>query len=277
LSPKLSHETGLSLGERVASVASRVRGCLVELPPRRRVSDPSPGPRRLVRTPDAVHPLPKGEGEDPMGEGADLISVRFLQARGGGVVAAFLRWACVAFCGLFLFGCRLDMHVQPKYKPLDSSSFFGDGRSARPEVPGTVAHGHLRTDELMYTGKLNGEPADAFPFPITRQVLERGRERYNIYCSPCHDYTGSGRGLVVERGFPPPPSYHIERLVKAPAGHFFDVISNGYGAMYSYAARVTPEDRWAIVAYIRALQLSQHAALEDVPAEEREHLTEQAK
>jgi len=192
-------------------------------------------------------------------------------------LAAVLRWACLTLCGLFLFGCRIDMHVQPKYKPLDSSSFFGDGRSARPEVPGAVAHGYLRADELLYTGKLNGEPADAFPFPITRQVLERGRERYNIYCSPCHDYTGSGRGLVVQRGFPPPPSYHLERLVKAPAGHFFDVITHGYGAMYSYASRVTPEDRWAIVAYIRALQLSQHAALQDAPPQERERLTEEAK
>jgi hypothetical protein len=169
------------------------------------------------------------------------------------------------------------MHVQPKYKPLDPSNFFDDGRSARPEAQGTVAHGHLRADELLYTGKLNGEPADVFPFPVTREVLERGRERYNIYCSPCHDYTGSGRGMVVQRGFPPPPSYHLERLVKAPAGHFFEVMSNGYGAMYSYASRVTPEDRWAIVAYIRALQLSQHATLEDVPPQEREHLTEQSK
>jgi mono/diheme cytochrome c family protein len=192
-------------------------------------------------------------------------------------LAAVLRWAGVVLYGLFLLGCRLDMHVQPKYKPLDPSDFFGDGRSARPEVPGTVARGYLRTDELLYTGKLNGEPADAFPFPITRKVLKRGRERYNIYCSPCHDYTGSGRGLVVQRGFPPPPSYHLERLVKAPAGHFFDVITNGYGAMYSYASRVTPEDRWAIVAYIRALQLSRHATLEDAPPQERERLTEEAK
>ena len=247
-----NHKIALSVGERVASVASRVRGYYVELAPRRRTSNPSPVPRRLRKTPDAVHPLPKGEGCVP------------------GV--AGLRWACLILCGLFLFGCRLDMHVQPKYKPLDSSSFFGDGRSERPEVPGTVARGYLRTDELLYTGKINGELVDVFPFPITRQTLERGRERYNIYCSPCHDYTGSGRGLVVQRGFPPPPSYHLERLVKAPAGHFFDVITNGYGAMYNYASRVTPEDRWAIVAYIRALQLSQHVALEDVPARERETL-----
>jgi len=210
-----------------------------------------------MKSPAAVHPLPKGEGYVPC--------------------VAALRWACLAFCGLFLFACRLDMHVQPKYKPLDPSNFFGDGRSVRPEVPGTVAHGYLRTDELLYSGKVNGVPADQFPFPITRQVLERGRERFNIYCSPCHDYTGSGSGLVVQRGFPPPPSYHIDRLVKAPAGHFFDVITNGYGAMYSYAERVEPQDRWAIVAYIRALQLSQHASLDDVPAQEREHLTGQSK
>ena len=200
-------------------------------------------------------------------------------SKGEGYVpcVAALRWACLALCGLFLFGCRLDMHVQPKYVPLDGSNFFADGRSERPEVPGTVAHGHLRTDELLYTGKLNGELADVFPFPITRTVLERGRERYNIYCSPCHDYTGGGNGLVVQRGFPPPPSYHIDRLMKAPAGHFFDVMTNGFGMMYSYASRVTPEDRWAIVAYIRALQLSQHATLDDVPPKEREHLTKQAK
>ena len=284
MSLKTQKEPALSPGERVASVASRVRGYLASrdpVPPPRLVSDPSPGPRRLVKTPDAVHPLPWGEGRDPTslagGEGEDSIPILLLQRIDRGVLAAALHWACVAICGLFLAGCRLDMHVQPKYKPLDPSSFFGDGRSARPEVPGTVAHGHLRADELLYTGRLNGQPADAFPFPITREVLVRGRERYNIYCSPCHDYTGSGGGLVVQRGFPPPPSYHLERLTKAPAGHFFDVITNGYGAMYSYASRVTPEDRWAIVAYIRALQLSQHAKLEDAPPKERERLTEQAK
>ena len=169
------------------------------------------------------------------------------------------------------------MHVQPKLKPDDGSKFFQDGRANRPEIPDTVARGHMRTDELLYTGRVDGVVADQFPFPVTREVLERGRARFNIYCSPCHDYTGSGRGMIVQRGFPPPPSYHIERLMKAPAGHFFDVMSNGFGMMYSYASRVTPEDRWAIVAYIRALQLSQHATLEDVPPKKREHLTEQAK
>ena len=270
MSPKSSYEPAFSLRERVARVASRMRGYLVALLSRQAASEPSPAGGRLVKSPLSVRPLTWGVCEG-------LVSTVVPPTRGRRVLAAALRWSCVTLCGLFILGCRLDMHVQPKYKPLDSSDFFSDGRSERPEVPGTVAHGHLRTDELLYTGKINGEPVDAFPFPITRAVLERGRERFNIYCSPCHDYTGSGRGLVVLRGFPPPPSYHIERLVKAPAGHFFDVITNGYGAMYSYAARVSPEDRWAIVAYIRALQLSQHAALEDVPAEERTRLTEQVK
>ncbi len=169
------------------------------------------------------------------------------------------------------------MHVQPKYKPLEPSSFFDDGRSARPVVPGTVARGHLRIDEHLYAGKVNGVLVDTFPFPITRPVLERGRQRYNIFCSPCHDEAGTGRGMIVQRGFQQPPSYHIDRLRQAPVGHFFDVITNGFGAMYSYAARVSPEDRWAIVAYIRALQLSQQATLDDLPESERGKLTEKAK
>jgi mono/diheme cytochrome c family protein len=182
------------------------------------------------------------------------------------------RLALVALAAVCAGGCRVDMHAQPKLKPDGGSTFFQDGRANRPEVPDTVARGHMRTDELLYTGRMNGAVADRFPFPITRQVLEQGRTRYNIYCSPCHDYTGSGQGMIVQRGFPPPPSYHLDRLRQAPAGHFFEVITNGYGAMYSYAGRITPEDRWAIVAYIRALQLSQHATLDDVPAKQREQL-----
>ena len=169
------------------------------------------------------------------------------------------------------------MHLQPKYKPLDSSNFFDDGRSARPPVPGTVARGHLRIDEHLYAGKVNGVPVDTFPFPITRHDLERGRGRYNIYCAPCHDDTGHGQGMVVQRGFPAPPSYHIERLRQAPVGHFFDVMTNGYGTMYSYASRVSPEDRWRIAAYIRALQLSEHATLDDVPEKERARLMEKSR
>ena len=182
------------------------------------------------------------------------------------------RWAAAAGLLLCLPGCRLDMHVQPKYLPLAPTDYFGDGRSERPVVPGTVARGHLRLDEQLYTGKVNGQLATTFPFPITRQDLERGHERFNIYCAPCHDARGTGRGMIVSRGFPPPPSYHIQRLRDAPVGHFFDVITNGLGNMYPYASRVKPEDRWRIIAYIRALQLSQNATLADVPPEARQQL-----
>ncbi|MBI2816896.1 MAG: cytochrome c [Acidobacteria bacterium] len=168
------------------------------------------------------------------------------------------------------------MHTQPRYNPLDESSFFGDDKSARPVVAGTVARGQLRTNELLYTGKVNGQFADQFPFPITRDDLQRGKERYNIYCTPCHGQGGEGHGMIVQRGFSPPPSYHIERLRKAPAGHYFDVMTNGFGKMYSYASRIAPEDRWRITAYIRALQLSQWATLEDVPESERRQLQEKA-
>jgi hypothetical protein len=164
------------------------------------------------------------------------------------------------------------MHVQPRYKSLEPSTFFDDGRSARPLVEGTVARGHLRIDEQLYTGKVNGVDVDTFPFPVTRAVLERGRERFNIFCSPCHDRTGSGNGIIPQRGFRHPPSYHIDRLRKAPVGHFFDVITNGFGAMYSFASRIAPRDRWVIVAYIRVLQLSENATMADVPQEARSQL-----
>jgi Cytochrome C oxidase, cbb3-type, subunit III len=184
--------------------------------------------------------------------------------------------ASIALAGVILPGCRLDMHIQPKYLPYDPSNFFDDGRSERQPVPGTVARGHLHLDELLYTGKENGVLSNRFPFPITRADLERGRERFSIYCTPCHDYTGSGHGMIVQRGFPPPPSYHIDRLRNAPAGHFLDVMTNGFGSMYSYASRVSPEDRWRIAAYIRALQLAQHASITDVPESERSELAESA-
>jgi Cytochrome C oxidase, cbb3-type, subunit III len=184
------------------------------------------------------------------------------------------RLACLSCIAMLLAGCRLDMHIQPKYLPDEPSNFFDDGRSERPVVPGTVARGQLHTDELLYTGKENGVVADKFPFPMTRADLERGRERYNIYCTPCHDYTGGGQGMIVQRGFPSPPSFHVDSLRKAPAGHFFEVMTNGFGSMYSYASRVEPEDRWRIAAYIRALQLSQHATMQDVPENERTKLTE---
>jgi len=192
-----------------------------------------------------------------------------------GILAWARGIACLGAIGMLLTGCRLDMHVQPKYLPYEPTTFFDDGRSERPVVPGTIARGHLRLDELLHTGKENGVLADKFPFPITRADLERGRERYNIYCTPCHDYTGSGHGMIVQRGFPPPPSFHIDRLRSAPAGHFFDVMTNGLGSMYSYATRVEPEDRWRIAAYVRALQLSHHATIQDVPGAMRRKLMEE--
>ncbi|MGH9326072.1 MAG: c-type cytochrome [Terriglobia bacterium] len=161
------------------------------------------------------------------------------------------------------------MHIEPRYNPESPSSVFADGRSERPVVPGTVARGHLRTDELLYTGMINGKMADVFPFPITKKDLARGQQRFNIYCTPCHDYTGSGVGMIVRRGFPAPPSYHNPKMIAMPVSHYFEVMTNGYGTMYSYASRVSVRDRWRIAAYIRALQLSQNATLSDVPASER--------
>src|SRR5205814_4402060 len=156
--------------------------------------------------------------------------------------------------------------------PLRESTFFADLRSARPLVPGTVARGQLREDSLLFTGKTNGADATVFPFPIDAAVMARGQERFNIYCSPCHGRTGQGDGMIVRRGYRRPPTYHQDRLRSAPVGHFFDVITNGFGAMPEYAAQIKVDDRWAIAAYIRALQLSQHATMSDVPAAERDKL-----
>jgi mono/diheme cytochrome c family protein len=166
-------------------------------------------------------------------------------------------------------GCRQDMHDQPKYIPLRESAFFGDARSARPIIEGTVARGQLHDDALLYTGKVAGRDADVFPIPISAAVLARGRERFEIYCSPCHGRTGQGDGMVARRGFRHPPTFHQDRLRDAPVGHFFDVMTNGFGAMPDYAAQVRPEDRWAIIAYVRALQLSEHATMADVPPDRR--------
>ncbi len=167
------------------------------------------------------------------------------------------------------FGCRQDMHNQPRYKPLAASNFFGDGRSARPVIEDTVARGHMRLDEARFTGKVNGADVDTFPFAITRADMRRGQERFNIYCSPCHGRLGDGQGMIVRRGFRQPPSYYSDRLLKAPLGHYFDVVTNGFGAMPSYASRVPVDDRWRIISYIRALQYSGSATLNDVPADHR--------
>lgn len=168
-----------------------------------------------------------------------------------------------------LAGCRQDMHDAPRYDPYEASAVFPNGSSARPLVEGTVARSDVLDDDLLTTGKINGQVADEFPFPITRADLDRGQERFNIYCSPCHGRTGEGNGMVVQRGYRQPPSYHIDRLRQAPVGHFFDVMTNGFGAMQDYKAQVSVRDRWAIAAYIRALQLSEHATIDDVPSDER--------
>jgi hypothetical protein len=165
---------------------------------------------------------------------------------------------------LALAGCRQDMQDQPRFKPLAESDFYSDLRSARPPVEGTVARGQLHEDTYFYSGKLGNNPGDYMPFPITEDVLARGRERFNIYCAPCHSRTGDGNGMIVQRGFRAPPSYHTERLRKAPLGYFFDVMTNGFGAMPEYASQIPARDRWTIVAYIRALQLSQDATMSDV-------------
>lgn len=165
------------------------------------------------------------------------------------------------------------MHDQPKYIPLRPSGFFADGRSARPLIEGTVARGKLNDDAAFYSGKgPDGKFLDTFPFAVDRAVIQRGQERYNIYCAPCHDRLGNGDGMIVRRGYRHPPSYHIDRLRQAPNGYIYDVITNGFGAMPDYAAQIQPQDRWAIVAYIRALQLSQNASINDLPAADRAQL-----
>jgi mono/diheme cytochrome c family protein len=173
---------------------------------------------------------------------------------------------------LLLTACRQDMHTEPRYQPLAESGFFSDHRSARPQVEGTVARGQLRIDQARYTGKIDGEDIDQFPIPIAKADIERGQTRFNIYCTPCHGRVGDGNGMVVLRGFRQAASYYTDALEKAPVGHYFDVISNGFGAMPSYASRIQPDDRWRVIAYIRALQLSESATLNDVPADQQQNL-----
>jgi len=177
--------------------------------------------------------------------------------------------AWVPFVVVLAAGCRQDMHDQPKYQPLQQSDFFADGLSARPLVEGTVARGQLHDDELLYTGKVGGQFAAEFPFPVDAGVMARGKERFGIFCTPCHGQTGRGDGMVVRRGFRRAASFHTDRLRQEPPGYFFDVMTNGFGAMPDYRAQIPVEDRWAIVAYVRALQLSQYATLQDVPPSER--------
>jgi mono/diheme cytochrome c family protein len=172
----------------------------------------------------------------------------------------------------------IDQH---KYETYEASPLFKDGKSARPPVAGTVARGQLHIDPAKFTGKVDGKEVTDFPEPVTRRMIERGQDRFRIYCTPCHGGLGDGNGVVVRRGFPKPPSFHEARLRESPVGHFYAVITEGHGAMYSYASRIAPDDRWAIVAYVRALQLSQHATVDDLKAikeqsEQKEQLLKEA-
>lgn len=179
----------------------------------------------------------------------------------------------LAVCLLLLAGaCRQKMSNQPRYDPLESSDFFEDGMAARPRLAGTVARGELAADPFFESGKQNGQIADGFPFPVTLEVINRGHERFDIYCSECHGRLGDGNGMIPSRGYRRPPSFHTATLRNQPTGHFFDVMTNGFGAMPPYRTMIPPRDRWAIVSYIRALQLSQNATIDDVPAAARASL-----
>jgi mono/diheme cytochrome c family protein len=194
---------------------------------------------------------------------------RFLRKGGNSSSLSYglLTLAALSAAIAFASGCRLDMQVQPKENPLSKNDFYADQRSERPPVEGTVARDDLRQDAYFHTGKIGNNPGDVMPFTITKEVLDHGRERFNIYCAPCHSRLGDGNGFVPSRGFSrKPPSFHIARLQKAPLGYFFDVITNGFGIMPDYASQIPPQDRWDIIAYIRALQLSQNATMSDVPA-----------
>ncbi len=182
------------------------------------------------------------------------------------------RRAMAVVIGLSVLGgaaCRRDMQDQPKYKNLRGSAFFDDKRSARPVVEDTVARGFLYADQRFLTGKVDGQPIASLPMPLTRELLDRGKQRYGIFCTPCHGLTGNGLGVIVQRGLRQPPSFHIDRLRESPVGYFYDVETHGFGAMMDYAAQIPPSDRWAIAAYIRALQLSQRTTIADVPAAAR--------
>jgi hypothetical protein len=187
-------------------------------------------------------------------------------ARRARAFAVVLAVACTASA------CRQDMHDNPKYEPLEVSTFFKDQRAGRQPVPGSIARGHLKEDKLLHTGKNGDAISDVFPFPVTDGVLTRGRERYNIYCSPCHSRVGDGNGMIVQRGYKRPPSFHDERMRLMVPGYFFQVMTNGFGVMPSYALQVNAEDRWAITAYIKALQLSHNANVADLTADERDRL-----
>jgi mono/diheme cytochrome c family protein len=195
-----------------------------------------------------------------------------LEVAGGATPMSLLRCAILCALVLVVTGCRQDMHDGPRYEAYEASDSFADGRASRAAPAGTVARGWLREDEALYTGKLNGQPVESIPFAITYDDIKRGQERFNIYCSPCHSRLGDGNGMVVQRGLRQAASFHQDRLRQERMGYFFDVITNGFGAMQGYAEQVPVRDRWLITAYVRALQLSQNASVNEVPADRRREL-----
>jgi mono/diheme cytochrome c family protein len=184
----------------------------------------------------------------------------------------FARTVVIVTAGVTLGACRQDMHDAPRYDPLEKGAFFTDGRASRTPVPNTVPRGQIRDDRHLFEGVVDGRPAETFPMAVTPAVMARGQDRFNVFCSPCHGRTGEGNGMVVQRGFRKPPSYHEDRLRDAPVGYYFDVMTRGFGAMQDYAAQISVADRWAVAAYIRALQVSQRATVNEVPEDRRAEL-----
>jgi hypothetical protein len=171
-------------------------------------------------------------------------------------------------------GCRQQMADQPHQRPLEPSNFFDDGMASRPVEPGTVARAGQEQNGARFDSKVDGKLVDAFPFEVTMEVLGRGQDRYEIFCSPCHDRLGTGQGMIVRRGFTPARSFHDPRLRDAPAGHFFEIMTQGFGQMPSYANQLSERDRWAVIAYIRALQFSRNVRLDQLPPEDRAKMKE---
>lgn len=187
--------------------------------------------------------------------------------------ARIVRFGAVGALMLLLSACHNDMYDQPYAETYEPSAFFADGRASRPNVAGAVAFEDPKTDEYLLTGLTpDGAEGELMPFPVTQELLLRGQEQYNVYCAVCHGVSGFGQSAVAQRGAIVPANFHQQRLRDAPIGHIYNVITNGYRYMYGYASQITPEDRWAIAAYVRALQLSQNATIEDVPLAERASL-----
>lgn len=184
-------------------------------------------------------------------------------------------WLLAGVAGLALVGCQQDMATQPYYQPLEENRLFADKRASRPLVAGTVARGDLREDDAYFTGRVDGELVDEFPMTITEEIIARGENRFNIYCAPCHSKLGDGNGMIVQRGMVQPPSFMDDRLVTAPVGHVYDVITNGYGRMFSFNQQLPVRDRWAIVSYVKTLQVAGRGELADVPPAELDLLMKQ--